>query len=377
MNTFKHSNVIGRNGTIRNIVSLLVITIVTLLLTSCVSQGNKDTGEESGTIKEAFINNVKTEKPTLSNQEQELILSGKVECDPDKVVYYTPLISGVIERSYFALGDKVTQGQVLLDVRSADISAYHSEMIASEAEVEVVKRELQSAQALYEDKLLSDKELLEVKSRLRQTEAAYEKAKSDMSLYINKGQGVFAIKSPMTGYITDKKVAPGAPISSEGPLLFTVADLNTVWITVNVYAGNLQLVKAGMAVEITTLAYPDEVFTGKIDAVSQVFDPEEKVLKARIVMPNNDLKFKPEMFVMVKLRNKMEQACLTLSADALIFDDNRYFVVIETSPGKFESKEVQLQGHYQKNAYIRSGLGEDDKVVVKNHLLIYAELKGK
>ena len=360
-----------------SLIKIFFAAITILLLQSCSSTGNKETQEESGIIKEEFLAGVKTEKPVLSNQEQELILNGKVECDPDKVVYYTPLISGVVERTYFSLGDKVRRGQALLDVRSSDISAYQSDMISFEAETEVAKRELQSVQALYDDNLMSEKELLESKSKLKQAQAAYEKAKSDMSFYINKGQGIFAIKSPMNGYIVDKKVAPGAPISPDGNLLFTVADLSNVWIIANVYAGNLQSVKEGAPVEITTLAYPNEVFTGKIDAVSQVFDPEEKVLKARIIMPNVNLKFKPEMSVVVKLKNETQHNCLSVSTDALIFDDNRYFVVIETTPGKFEIKEIQLQGHYQKNSYIRSGLSENDKVVVKNQLLIYSELKGK
>jgi len=351
--------------------------MIVLLLNACSSRGTKDVQEENSVIKKEFIDAVKTEKPVLSNREQELILSGKVECDPDKVVYYTPLISGMVERTYFSLGDKVRQGQILLDVRSADISASLSDMISYEAETEVAKRELQSVQALFDDHLLSEKELLEAKSKLKQAQAAYEKAKSDMSMYLDKGQGVFAIKSPITGYIVDKKVAPGAPISPEGNLLFTVADLSNVWIIANVYAGNLLLVKEGMSVEITTLAYPDEIFYGKIDAISQVFDPEEKVLKARIVMPNKDLMFKPEMSVMVKLKNETFHLCLTIPTDALIFDENRYFVVVEASPGQYEIKKVQQQGHYQKNTYISAGLEENDKVVVKNQLLIYSELKGK
>ena len=377
MKNFYHLNVLFETLFVVSSSLRCLLTICMTMFISCTSQENKNTGEDNGVIKEGFRVEVKTEKPVWSNQEQELILSGKVACDPDKVVYYTPLVSGVVERTYFALGDKVNQGQPLLDIRSADVSAYNAEMISCEAEVEVAKREIQSAQALFDDGLLSEKELLEVKSKLKQAEAVFEKAKSDMSLYLDRGQGVFAIKSPMTGYITDKKGAPGTPVSPDGHLLFTVADLSVVWITVNVYAGNLQLVKEGMAVEITALAYPDEVFPGTIDAVSQVFDPDEKVLKARIVMPNKDLKFKPEMFVTAKLKNETKEACLTVFADALIFDDNRYFAVVENMPGRFEIKEVQLQGYHRNNACIRSGLGEDDRVVVKNQLLIYAELKGK
>jgi cobalt-zinc-cadmium efflux system membrane fusion protein len=224
---------------------------------------------------------------------------------------------------------------------------------------------------LYENKLIPEKDLVEARS-------TFEKLQADLSLYgENMGGGIFSIKASMTGYVVGKNASPGSTVSEGDDPLFTIADLSNVWIIANVYAGDLQSVKEGMAVEITTLAYSGEVFLGKIDAISQIFDPEEKVLKARIVMPNKDLKFKPEMSVVVKLKNETRQNCLSVPTDALIFDDNLYFVVVESAAGKFEIKEVQLQGHYQKNSYVCSGLGEDDEIVVKNQLLIYSELKGK
>jgi len=356
---------------------IIIATITSILLLSCGQQGNKDAREDNGVVMEEFMAEIKTAKPVSGYQEQELVLSGKVECNPDKVVSYTPLISGVIERTYFSLGDKVQQGQALLDVRSSDVSDYQAEMISAEAATVVAQRELQSAQALFDDKLLSEKEWLEAKSQLKQTQATYEKTKSDMSLYIDKGQGVFAIKSPMNGFIVDKKAASGTTFSPDGDPLFTVADLHNVWIIANVYAGDLRFVTEGIAVEITTLAYPDEVFSGKINAISQVFDPEEKVLKARIVMPNGDLKLKPEMSVVVKLKNETQQDFLSIPTDALIFDNDRYFVVIASSDRQFEIREIQLQGHYRQHSYIRSGLSVNDNVVIKNQLLIYSELKGK
>jgi cobalt-zinc-cadmium efflux system membrane fusion protein len=354
----------------------IIIIILAGMATVVYSCGNrKDAGnaEEKSIINKAFLEHVKTEKPLLSSQEQELILSGKVEFDPGKVVYYTPLISGLIERTYFSLGDKVQKGQTMLDIRSSELSSLQSELV-------IAHRNLQSAESMYKDNLTSERELIEVRS-------TYEKLQADLSLYgENKGGGVFAIKSPMAGFVVDKNASAGSTVSEGDTPLFTVADLSSVWIIANVYAGDLQLVKQGMPVEITTLAYPNQVFAGKIDVLSQVFDPEEKVLKARIVMDNKDLKFKPEMSVVVRLKKipltSPKEAeglgeVLSIPSNALIFDDNKYFVVVETAHRKFEIKEIQLQGHYQKTSYIRSGLSENDKVAVKNQLLIYSELKGK
>jgi len=365
--------------------NLKIIFAAIIILQSCSSGKNNENTQED-TIKQEFLADIKTEKPQLSNQEQELTLSGKVECDPNKVVYYTPLISGIVERTYFSLGDKVQKGQTMLNLRSSELSSLQSELV-------IARRSLQSAEAMYEDRLISERELIEAR-------AEYEKLRSSIALYgENIGGGVFAVKSPMTGFVVAKNASSGSTVSEGDDPLFTIADLSNVWVIANVYAGDLQSVKQGMSVEITTLAYPNEIFYGKIDALSQVFDPEEKVLKARIVMNNKELKFKPEMSVVVRLRvgaglapahqgnneegdrkegdRKGRPYVLAVPSDALIFDDNKYFVVVETTSEKFEIKEIQLQGHYQKTSYIRSGLSENDNVVVKNQLLVYSELKGK
>lgn len=351
------------------------LIIFSIIAASCSSNTKNNTEPAEG-INKAFLQNVKTAKATLTNQNKELTLTGKVEYDPDKVVTYVPLISGVVQKTYFSLGDKVQKGQTLLDIRSSDLSSLQSEYISHQSDVALAERELQTAQSMYDDKMLSERDLLEAKGKVKQAQAALNKVKGDMSTFgANKGNGLFAIQSPMSGYIVDKKVSAGSPVSSDSEPLFIVADLNDVWITANVYAGNLQAVKEGLEVDITTLSYPGEVFTGTINALSQVFDSEEKVLKARVIMSNKDLKFKPEMSVVVKLKDQLNEKLVAIPSDALVFDADRYFVVIENSPEKFEIKEVTLQGHNRDMTYIRSGLNEGDNVVIKNQLLIYSGLK--
>lgn len=354
-----------------------LLILAALSITSCSNKTDNKT-EENDEINKTFLQNVETTKAVLSNQKEELSLTGKVDYDPDKVVSYVPLVSGVVERSYFSLGDKVQKGQTLLDLRSTDLSSLQSDLVSSENELRVAQRELQSAQALYTDNMLSEKELLETEAQVKQAQANLSKVRSDMSTYgANKGNGTFSIKSPISGYIIEKKASTGSPVSSEGDPIFMVADLSNVWITANVYASNLKFVQEGMDVDITSLSYPGEVFQGKISSVSQVFDPEEKVLKARILMPNDDMKFKPEMSVVIKVKNDTNKRLLAIPSDALIFDDNRYFVVVENTPSNFEIREVELQGHHGKETYIRSGLEENDNVVSKNQLLIYSNLNKK
>ena len=249
-------------------------------------------------------------------------------------------------------------------------------MISLENEVKIAERELKAAQDMYNDNMVSEKELLEAQSKLNQTQAALAKVKSDISIFgTNKGNGIFSIKALITGYVTSKNASSGSTVSTDSEPLFTLVDLSSVWITANVYASNLIFVREGMEAKITALSYPGEEFTGKINKLSQVFDPEEKALKARIILQNNDLKFKPEMSVVIRLKNEINNNAIAIPSDALIFDNNHYFVIIATTPDNFEIREVKLQGHSNKTSYISSGLNEGENVVTKNQLLIYSEIK--
>jgi len=337
-----------------------------------------------GLLHPDFLAKIQTATVVLSNQKQELRLTGKVESNPERTIHYTPLVSGRVEQVMFSLGDRVQQGQTLLTIRSAELSELNSELISARAELRIAQREYLSAKALFDDKMLSERELFEAEASVMRAQAEVDRIESTFSIYgVTNQSGVFTIKSPISGYILGRNVSAGSNISAEADdAIFTVADLNTVWIIANVHAGDLLFVRQGMPVEITTHAYPNEVFHGKIDAMSRTFDSEERVLKARIVMPNRDLKFIPEMFVEVKLIDNVGAKNFSplpaIPSNALIFDNNRYFVVVKDRDGMhpvFTNREVVVQGRHEHIAYIASGLQEGEEIVIKNQLLIFSELK--
>ena len=346
------------------------LLIALLIACSCsVNKGDVSTSSDKGA---SMLKDLVTVKAVLSAHEEELTLTGKVEYDPDKVISYVPLISGIVERTYFSLGDKAQKGQPLIDLRSFDLSALQAELVSAEAEVGIARRELQTAKAMNADNMLSERELLEAEYKVKQAEAMLNRVKNDLTYYTPNADGSFTIQSPKTGFIIMKNVSSGTPVSSDYGPLFVIADLSEVWVIANVYASNLQLVREGMAVKITTLSYPNEIFTGKINTLSQVFDPEDKVLKARIKMDNKDLKLKPEMSTVIRLIDEKKEKVITIPSDALIFDNNAYYVVVAESSENVRIKKVEIAGSHNQNTYIRSGLNEGEEVVVKNQLLIFA-----
>jgi len=338
------------------------LSFIALLFLVACGQNKQNNQQTEGAISNLFLQEVVTVKAIPKQLQKELTLTGKVIADPDKTISYSPLVSGIIVKSYFTLGDRVNKGQTMLDIRSSELSSLQSELI-------IARRNLQSAESMYEDKLISEKELVEARS-------TYEKLQADLSLYgENMGGGIFSIKAPMNGYVIEKRGNAGSTVSAESEPLFSIADLNTVWVEANIYAGNLQFVHEGQPVEITSVAYPKEIFKGKINFISQVFDPEDKALRARIVLPNPGLKLKPEMSVVVKLLNESNIEMVTVPSEAVIFDNNSYFVVVGSKD--FAIRKIIPFDHHNGITYISEGLKPGEEVVIKNQLLIHNELKGK
>lgn len=348
------------------------------ILCACSEKKQDNNKKQPISINSSFSSHIQTTKATAGNQEKEMTLTGKIISNPDKTIQYTPLISGIIQRTYFSLGDKVSKGQTLLDIQSSELNALHTELITLESEVKIAERELKSAQAMYEDSMLSERELLEAQSKLLQAQTSLEQTRNDIGAFgTSKGKGVFSIQSPIDGYIIAKNASPGSPVSAEGEPLFIVADLSSIWVIANVYASHLQFVQEGTKAIVTIPSYPNETFEGEVSNLSQVFDPEDKALKARIILPNRELKLKPEMSVVIKLKEEANNNLVVIPSDALIFDNDAYYAIVKEADNDYSVRDVVLYDHNGQMSYIASGVKAGEEVVSKNQLLIYAELKGK
>lgn len=305
-------------------------------------------------------------------------LTGNVTYNSDNVIQFTSLINGVVTNTYFSLGDYVKKGQVLAEIKSTELNGLQSENKSVESQLAVAQRQLASVKSMFEDGIASQKDLIQAESEVKVLKASLENIKSNLALYsASPEKSVFQIKAPSNGFIVAKNMSSGMQISSGSEPLFTISDLNEVWVMVNIYATDMQNIKENMDVKIKTLAYPDEVFSGKISALSQVFDAEEHVLKARIVMKNTDLKLKPGMSadIILNKSNASAESLFAVPVKAVIFDDNQNFLVVYKDDCNLEIRQVDPVTKNREVVYFDKGIQENEKIISKNQLLIYESLK--
>lgn len=351
---------------------------ICFLLNSCGNSEEKSNSTESKDycLDENFKEKIETASPVKQIVTESIPLTGAVEPNPDKVIHFVSLVGGIISNTYFSLGDKVTKGQVLAELKSSQLLELQSQSKTIEAQIKVAETKLQSIQSMFDDGVASQKDLMEAQSELTILKAEREKINSNLSLFsASSEKGVFLIKSPATGIVTAKSIAAGQQISAEGEPLFTISDLNEVWVLVNVYATNVKNIQIGMEVNIKTLSYPDEIFKGKIAAISQVLDADAKVMKARVVLQNTDLKLKPGMLVDVNALKELKTEALSIPTAAMVFDNNQNYVVVYKSDCEIEVRQVEILTKSNGTTFLSSGLSENEKIITKNHLLIYEQIK--
>ncbi|HWL00208.1 MAG TPA: efflux RND transporter periplasmic adaptor subunit [Parapedobacter sp.] len=351
-----------------------------LLLAFAVSCGQPDQRVEEQPESFCLSDNLRSGLVTDTLYERELtqhiMLTGEVSYNPDKVIQFVSWVDGIIVQTHFFLGDFVEKNQVLATIKSPTLNTMLAEKKSLEYERLLAERQYEATQGLYTDRIASERDLEQARLTLERLDAEIGHLQENLALFNpTPAQGVFEIRSPATGYIVEKQMNAGMPIR-DGDALFTVSALNEVWVMVNVYATDMQFVQAGMEVEIRTLAYPDEIFRGKISALSQVFDSEGRVLKGRVVIENDKLRLKPGMSADISVERRSGQMSVAVPADAIIFDDNQYFAVVYNSDCDLQLRKISFSARDNQWYFVNEGLEAGEHVVSKNQLLIYERIKG-
>lgn len=309
------------------------------------------------------------------NVTQGIHLTGSIEVNPDKVISFVSLVDGIISNTYFSLGDKVSKGQVLAEMQSTELAALQAELNALMAQIEIAKMDLDAKKQMSKDGIASNRELIQAKNELRMLESEKQKVENNLSLYsASSTKNVFQIKAPTSGIITEKNINPGATITSDGATLFSISNLDNVWAMANIYATDIAHVHQGMQVELKTISYPNEIFKGKIDEIAPILDREAKVLKARIVLDNNDLKLKPGMIADILALKEIDRQAVAVPMSSMVFYDNINYLLVYTDDCTIEAREIAILTTKDDTIYIESGLSEDEKIITKNQLLVFEAL---
>jgi len=158
------------------------------------------------------------------------------------------------------------------------------------------------------------------------------------------------MRAPISGIIVSKNAIRGQQVNP-GDQLVSLATLERVWITADIYEHDLARVKVGQSLEAVTAAYPDQVFKGAIQRISPSLDPNTHTLQLRCEVANPGSRLKPQMLARVRIVTSPGRALVVPEA-ALVFDDNDYYAFIVTGADSVERRRVEV-ADWNEHGYAR------------------------
>ncbi len=360
----------------KNIIKAFLLSSIGFSL-AC-SEHKTAAAPEEPIITDSLLNRLLIDTVQQANNKSDLIFSAKITANEDRKSELFPMVSGSVNRVNVRLGDQVMAGQTLASVTSSEMAGFDKEVISANAELKNADRAMKQAEQLFESGLSSAKELEEAKNDFLIKKAELKRANAVLKLNGGSNTGHYSIKSPISGYVIEKNVTDNMQLRSDNDKsLFTIADLSNVWAMINIYESDISRIKAGDEVSLSTLSYPEQVFKGKIDKIYNLIDQESKVMNARVVIANNNSLLKPGMLGTVKVSAHSGVDLPTVNSRAIIFDDNKNYVLILDHERKVHIQEVQLGRKSAGKIYISKGLNAGDRVIASKQVFLFENLKTK
>jgi len=296
-----------------------------------------------------------------------LNVTGVVQPDISRAVPVISLAAGRVVEVKARLGDVVQKGQLLLRVRSNDVSGAYQAYLKAVNDERLARVQLQRAQILFDKGAIA-------KSALEAAEDAEQDAKVDLDTFAEQlrllgvdkdhPSGIVDVVAPISGVITDQQITNAGGVQGlSGPNPFTISDLSFVWIICDVYENDLDAVRVGDTADIHLNAYPGKVFKGRIDNILPVLDPNIRTAKVRIEVPNPGL-MRVGMFVTATFYGKQPETYAAIPASAILHLHDRQWVYAPIGAGHFKRLEVITGNMLPDNRQeVVSGIKPGDRVV--------------
>jgi membrane fusion protein, heavy metal efflux system len=355
--------------------TLLIAITLNIILASCHQQPRDDDQPEQFSLTDTMMQSTRFGPATTQVVKNELRLYGKVAADNSKLSQVFPIVGGSVQKVNVELGDYVKQGSILASIRSGEVAGYERERLDAVSDVANAEKNLQVANDLFAGKLNSEKDVLAAKTDLAKSKADLQRINELYGIYNMKPGAMYNVTAPISGFVIEKNITQNVLLNSNNVNnLFTIAQIDDVWILANVNESDIGLIRQGMDAEVRTMSYPDRVFHGKVDRIFNILDPETKSMKVRIKIANKDLALKPEMSTTVMLDFDENKKLIAIPSDAIVFDKSKNWVMVYHDRKKIETRLVDIYRQIGDTTYVSNGLREGENVITKNQLLIYDQL---
>ena len=326
-------------------------------------------------------------EPAQERTAAALGLYGRLAWDEDATVRIYSPAAGRVVKLPVSVNDPVTAGEALAELDSPDFGQALADA-----------RTAQGNFAAAEKTFLRTKELLAHGAAAQKDVEAAEAAEIAARAEINRAaaklknfggtldgtNSLYELRSPLAGVLVEKNISPGQEIRSDLMLAnatpftnpqFVVTDPARLWLFLDVDDLTVTSLTPGQEISIHTAAYPDKIFTGKLESIGRELDPTTRTIKARGLVDNGEKLLRAEMYVTADVTST-NGAVVDVPTKSVFSKDKEHFVFIESAPGQFERRAVSLGAEGNGRTAILSGLEKNQRVVTEGCLLLESIFEG-
>lgn len=306
---------------------------------------------------------------------------GTVAFNPEHVAAVGTRLKGLVSRVTKFEGDTVDSGTVLAVIESAELGEAQAAVSMLEAEKRAADVNLQREKTLSQKNLTTQREAevagVEAERYQLLLGAARQKvAALSGGVGSRPGKlGSHELRSPLRGTIVERNIAPGQSV--EGQLVaFRIADLDHLWVELDVFERNLSKIRIGDRVELSPLAAQSEVLEGRVAHVGAVIDTETRSAPIRVEVDNRDRRLRAGQAVNARIHAASggEERTTLLPSSAITFVDGKSTVFVKSGENAVRVAKLELGTTNGPETEVISGVNAGEEVVSEGVFALKSEL---
>jgi cobalt-zinc-cadmium efflux system membrane fusion protein len=318
-----------------------------------------------------------------------IVTSGRISFDDLRVAHIFSPVTGRVVRIEAQAGQRVKKGQTLAVIESPDVGTAFSDLAKANADLEAAERDYRRQKDLYDAHAASQRDFEAALDNAQKAKAELSRAQKKAQLLRRGGDAdavtqEYKLSSPIDGEVIMRAISPGIEVvgqySQGGAVeLFTVGEINRLWVLADIFQMDLGRVKKGAAASVRAVTDQRRVFTGVVDWVSGQLDPTTRTAKVRCVVDNPDRALEPEMYATVSL-SVDERKALAIPRTALLRLGDQPVVFVQmgnSSDGRlrFERRPVAVDEDEGGDFVpVTHGLVRGERIVTSGALLIAGKI---
>jgi cobalt-zinc-cadmium efflux system membrane fusion protein len=301
-------------------------------------------------------------------------MPGQIMLNQDRTAHVTPRASGAVESAPASLGQRVSKGQILATIASADVATQRGALLAAERRLVTARSVHAAEKMLWEEQVSARQDLLHAEQELREAEIALQAAHQQLQALgagkTDQASNRLQIRAPFDGVIVEKHIALGEVVGAD-TRVFTISDLSTVWADVVVPARDLANVRDGTGAVIRSISAETSA-PGKVSFVSSLIGEESRAATARVVLDNPGAAWRPGLAVNVDIVTGSSDVAVAVDRAALQTVEGRQVVYRRVKDG-FVAQPVATGRADATRIEITSGLQAGQQVAAAGSFAVKAE----